>query len=99
MAEIDIHRDDRVLTADGMEVGRVKHVIVDGPSHQVTDIVVDQDGHEWLLPLSAVRQNTGHSLTLRSTGAELANSAGFNRHEYHAVDDDQLDEGQVRATP
>ncbi len=91
MAEMDIHRDDRVVTADGVELGRVKHVVVDGPTRQVTDFVVEQDGHEWLVPMSAVVQNSGNSLTLRSTGAELTSAARFDRGEYHAVDDDAVD--------
>ncbi len=100
MAEMEIHRNDRVLTSDGMEVGHVTHVIVDGPTRQVTDIVVNQDDHEWLVPLSAVLQNAGNSLTLRSTSAELATSEMFNRHEYHALDDDTVNDGEYgRATP
>jgi uncharacterized protein (TIGR02271 family) len=100
MAEMEIHRNDRVMTADGMEVGRVTHVIVDGSTRQVTDLVVEQDGDERLVPLSAVMQNTAGSLTLRSTGAELASTAGFDRHAYHALDDDRAyDESQGRATP
>ena len=92
MPEIDIHRDDRVITADGMEVGRVKHVIVDGPTRQVTDFVVEQDGHEMLVPMSAVMQNGGNSLTLRSTSAELTSAPDFNRSDYHVVDDEAIDD-------
>jgi len=100
MAEMEIHRDDRVMSADGMDLGRVKHVIVDGSTRQVTDIVVEQDGNERLVPLSAVMQNTAGSLTLRSTGAELASTAGFDRQAYHALDDDRAyDESQGRAMP
>jgi uncharacterized protein (TIGR02271 family) len=100
MAEMEIHRNDRVMTADGMEVGHVKHVIVDGTTRQVTDIVVDQDGHEMLVPLSNVLQSGGNSLTLRSTGDELATAAAFDRGAYHALDDDALyDESQGRAVP
>ncbi len=90
MAEMEIHRNDRVMTTDGMEIGEVKHVIVDGTTRQVTDIVVDQDGHEMLVPLSAVLQSANNRLTLRSTGAELATTAGFDRHAYHALDEDAL---------
>ena len=97
MAEMDIHRNDRVMTADGTEVGRVKHVIVDGPTRQVTDFVVEQDGHEWQVPMSAVMQNSGDSLTLRTTGAELTSGARFNRSEYHAVDDDTMDDDATYA--
>jgi uncharacterized protein (TIGR02271 family) len=100
MAEMEFHRNDRVLTADGMEVGRVKHVIVDGPTRQVTDIVVEWEGREWLMPLSAVGKSGNNSVTLLSTGAELSNAAGFDRHEFHAVDDDTLgDEYRGTATP
>jgi uncharacterized protein (TIGR02271 family) len=97
MAEMEIHRNDRVLAADGTEVGRVKHVIVDGPTRQVTDFVVEQDGHEWLVPMGAVTENSGDSLTLRTTGAELSSSTRFNRSEYHAVDDDTVDDDATYA--
>ncbi len=100
MAEMEIHRNDRVMTADGMEVGLVKHVIVDGTTRQVTDIVVDQDGHEVLVPLGAVMQGGNNRLTLRSTADELAGTAGFDRHAYHALDEEALhDEGHGRALP
>lgn len=100
MAEMEIHRNDRVRTADGMEIGHVKHVIVDGTTRQVTDIVVDHDGNEWLVPLSNVLQSGGSSLTLRSTQAELASTAPFNRPEYHALDDERsYEESQGRAVP
>jgi uncharacterized protein (TIGR02271 family) len=100
MAEMEIHRNDRVITADGMEVGHVTHVIVDGPTRQVTDIVVDQDGHEWLVPLSAVAQSGSNRLMLRTTGAELAGMGAFDRYAYHALDADDLDErGDARPAP
>ncbi len=100
MAEMEIHRSDRVITADGMEIGEVKHVIVDGTTRQVTDIVVDHDGNEWLVPLSNVLQSGGGSLTLRSTQAELATTAPFNRPAYHALDDERsYEESQGRAVP
>jgi len=100
MAEMEIHRNDLVTTADGMEIGTVKHVIVDGTTRQVTEIVVDQGGHEMLVPLSAVLQNNGNRLTLRSTGDELASTVAFDRYQYHALDEDALyDESGGRAVP
>jgi len=100
MAEMEIHRNDRVMTADGMEVGEVKHVIVDGTTRQVTEIVVDQDGHEMLVPLGAVLQSGNNRLTLRSTADELASTAAFDRHQYHALDEDALyEESGGRAVP
>jgi len=48
-----------------------------------------------LVPLSAVMQNSGNSLTLRSTGAELASTAAFDRYQYHALDEDTLSHNLV----
>jgi sporulation protein YlmC with PRC-barrel domain len=91
MAEIEIHRDDRVLTADGMEIGNVKHVIVDGPTRQVTEIVVGRDGEEWLVPMSGIMRSGDGDLTLQASRADFAGTALFDRHRYHAVDEDELD--------
>jgi uncharacterized protein (TIGR02271 family) len=100
MAEIEIHRNDRVLTADGMEIGNVKHVIVDGPTRQVTDIVVARDGEEWLVPMSGIMRSGSGQLTLQASQADFASTAMFDRHQYHAVDESELDaESAGRATP
>jgi len=52
----DIHIDPgaRVMATDG-EVGRVRHLVVDEPTHEITDLVLDDShGQAWLLPASAV---------------------------------------------
>ena len=48
--QMNIQREARVEATDG-EVGRVKHVVVDPQTKEVTDIVVGQGGDEWLIPL------------------------------------------------
>ncbi len=87
MAELEIDRDERVVSGDGMEIGRVKHVIVDSMTKQVTDLVVEQNHEERLIPITEVERGTGGELMLR---AAPANAMHFMRDEYHAVDEDEI---------
>ena len=59
MAEMEIRRNERVVAMDGREVGHVTHVIVDA-THQVTDIVVEPDGQDMLMPISNVERSSGN---------------------------------------
>jgi len=94
MAEMEITRNERVLDANGMEIGRVIHVIVDGASRQVTDLVVERDGNEVTMPLVSVTRGIGNTLTLMAPAAQAMDGAMFDRAAYHAVD-----EGQVESMP
>jgi len=90
MAELEIDRDERVVGADGNEIGRVKHVIVDGPSRQVTDLVVEQHGEEFLVPLASIARLEPGTLMMRETGAATGNRGMFARDAYHEVDEDEV---------
>ncbi|MDQ6774953.1 MAG: YsnF/AvaK domain-containing protein [Actinomycetota bacterium] len=90
MAEIEIDRDEQVVGPDGNEIGRVKHVIVDGPSRQVTDLVVEQHGAEFLVPLASVERGAAGTLMMRETAAATGNRGMFARDAYHEVDDDAV---------
>src|SRR5690348_16966980 len=81
-----INRDARVRATDG-ELGRVRHVIVDPDTHELTDIVVGDDVREWLIPTSAVQNADGGEVTLAGSVNELTSTAShFDRDCYHGVD-------------
>ncbi len=90
MAEMEIDRDEQVVGPDGNEIGRVKHVIVDGPSRQVTDLVVEQHGAEFLVPLMSVERLEKGILQMRETSAATGNRGMFMRDGYHEVDDSDV---------
>ena len=89
MAEMEIDRNEMVTSVDGMEIGRVKHVIVDGPNRQVTDLVVEQHGEERLIPITEVERGVRGELLLRATPTETG-AMPFTRDAYHAVDEDEI---------
>jgi uncharacterized protein (TIGR02271 family) len=90
MAELEIDRNEKVVGPDGDEIGRVKHVIVDGPNRQVTDVVIEQHGEEFLVPLASIERSEPGTLMLRGTSAAISNRGAFMRDTYHAVDDDEV---------
>ncbi len=90
MAEMEIDRNEQVVGPDGNEIGRVKHVIVDGPTRQVTDLVVEQHGEEFLVPLMSVQRHTTGTLMMRETPATMGNRGTFMRDAYREVDEDEV---------
>ncbi len=94
MAEMEITRNERVLAADGAEIGRVIHVIVDGNTRQVSDLVVERDGNEVMIPIASVSRGTGNTLTLMAPATTAMNGPMFDRTGYHEVD-----EGDVETMP
>lgn len=85
MAEITIERDERVVGPDGYEIGRVKHVIVDGPSRQVTDLVIAEGDAEFLVPLASVDRLERGTLQMRAMPDAVRSGQGFDRAAYHEV--------------
>jgi len=90
MAELEIDRNEKVVGPDGSEIGRVKHVIVDGPSRQVTDLVVEQNGEEFLVPLTSVERLERGMLQMREAPAAMGSDRMFMRDGYHEVDEDDV---------
>ena len=86
--EMQIERDALVEASDGA-IGRVKHVIVDRETREVTDLVVEHDRDEWLIPISAVVSAERGRIRLRGRRADLQDAGVFERQRYHAVDDEQ----------
>ncbi len=94
MAEIEITRNEQVLAADGTEIGRVIHVIVDGNTRQVSDLVVERDGNEVMIPITSVSRGTGNTLTMLAPASTAMNGPMFDRTGYHEVE-----EGDVEMMP
>lgn len=97
MAEMEIDRNDKVMMLDGTEIGKVQHVIIDGPSRQVTDLVVAKDGEEFLVPIGAVERQGRGMLVMRAAPGEPAGQRRFERTGYHEVDDGAINETPMRA--
>ncbi len=100
MAEMEIDRNERVVAPDGSEIGRVKHVIVDGPGRQVTDLVVEQHGgEEILVPLASIERYEPGTLMMRETTATMGNRGMFDRAMYHEVDENAIADTPVAGVP
>ncbi len=92
MAEMEINRNDKVVGTDGSEIGRVKHVIVDGPTRQVTDLVVEQHGgEEFLVPLMSVQRVEKGTLQMLETPATIGSDRMFMRDAYHEVNENDAE--------
>ena len=74
MLNTEIPRNARVEAVDG-EVGRVRHIIVDPATRQVTDLVVEQDGRRWLVPANAVVGAEGERVRLQTARAQVQTHA------------------------
>ena len=97
MPDMNIQRNARVEAADG-EVGRVTHVVVDPQTREVTDLAVGHDGHEWLVPMSAVASVEGDRVVLNGRRSTFQGGRTFDRDRYRAVDDEEArDESAGRA--
>lgn len=85
MSRIKIQRDARVEATDG-EVGRVKHVIVDPDTREVTELVVGRDDQEWLISIAEVADTAGDTVKLRGDRARFEATGGFERDAHRPVD-------------
>ena len=70
MMHPNIRPNAPVVAADG-EIGRVKHVIVDPGTRQVSELVVEEGGREWLVPVAAVGGGVGSAVLLRGTRQQV----------------------------
>ena len=86
MASVRINRDARVLTEEG-EVGHVEHIVVDPDTREVTDVVVEQDGEQWLIPVTAVTDIGDDTVMLAGSWAQYRAANRFDRERFRPVDD------------
>ncbi len=90
MESISIDRDAIVMATDG-ELGRVKHVIVDADTREVTDLVVGRGGEEWVIPMRAVAGLDDDRIMLNGARAQFRAAPAFHRDEFQALDDKQAE--------
>jgi len=77
-----------VLAADG-ELGEAKHVVVHPQTKEVTELVVQGDGRDFVVPAASIRRSEGDRVLVDGNRAAFARP--FDRGRYHAVDDEQAD--------
>ncbi len=98
MNTLKIERDARVVASDG-EAGRVTQVVVDPQTREVTDMVVDHDGQQWLVPIGEVASAEKGTVRVRGTRAQLRGASRFERDQFDALAAKRADaETQGRAT-
>ena len=90
MESISIDRDATVMATDG-ELGRVKHVIVDADTREVTDLVVGRGREEWVIPMRAVAGLDEDRIMLNGARAQFRAAPAFHRDEFQALDDDRAE--------
>ena len=88
MAEMAIAYNDRVVGPSGAEVGRITHVISEGSSERVIEIVVSQhDGTEFTLPINAVQQREPGVFMIRAEPEKIRDAHPFDASGYREVED------------
>ena len=88
MAEMEIARNDMVMGPGGIEVGRIAHVILDGTSERVTDLVVARpDGSEFTVPITTVRQEGPGVFMMRTAPEKIAGEHPFEANGYREVEE------------
>jgi len=87
MTQLNLQRDAKVYTEDG-EWGEVKHVILDHQTREVTDLVVEADGHEYLVPMSTVVDAAGDRVRIGCTPGELM-ARRFDHDQFDTVKEER----------
>ena len=84
-----------VVAADG-EVGRVTHVVVEPGTRDLSELVVDRDGQEWIIPISLVEGTSGDAVLLRGSRDRVLTTR-FDRERFRAAE--QTNAGDEGAAP
>jgi len=88
MAEMEIARNDMVMGPGGTEAGRIVHVILDGASERVTDLVIARpDGSEFTVPIASVRQEGPGVFMMRTAPEKIASQHPFEAAGYREVEE------------
>ena len=83
MMHPNIRPNAPVVAADG-EIGRIKHVILDPRTGQVSELVVEEGGREWLVPVAAVGGDVGSAVLLRGSRQQVLTTR-FNPDRFRAA--------------
>ena len=87
METATIKRDARVFVEDG-ELGRVKHVVIDPRTREVTHLVIRRDGDDCLIPTSRIVAIDGQVVRLEGDRARYYTVSRFDREQFRPVDED-----------
>jgi len=87
METATIKRDARVFVEDG-ELGRVKHVVIDPRTREVTHLVIRRDGDDRLIPTSRIVAIDGQVVRLEGDRARYYSASLFDREQFRPVDED-----------
>jgi uncharacterized protein (TIGR02271 family) len=83
MRSSEFPRNARVEANDG-DLGRVRHVVVDPATQTVTDVVVEDDGRQWLISASDVAAIEGKRIRLDGELSRFR-SAAFRAEEFEPL--------------
>lgn len=78
----------RVVTQDGQYLGRLEHVAANRETGRATGLVIERNGDRVLVPLDAVRDSQGKTVTLEGTSDAYRELPLFNRYAYRLLDQD-----------
>jgi uncharacterized protein (TIGR02271 family) len=85
MTAMNIQRDARVETEDG-HAGRVRHVVLDPDTHEVTHLGIKTNEGEWLVPMRDVRSVHGNRVLLGIPRARLTRMQALSRADFRPLD-------------
>ena len=83
MYRTDIQPNAPVVAADG-EAGRVTHIIVEPRTREVSELVIERAGREWLVPAGLVELTAGGAVRLRGRSDEVLTTP-FDLEEFRAA--------------
>jgi uncharacterized protein (TIGR02271 family) len=85
MRSTDIPRNAAVLAHDG-KLGRIRHIIVDPTTSEITELVVEHGGRRWLIPAGAVAGVEGKQIRVAGDRAQFEDGGVFRAEEYEPLD-------------
>jgi hypothetical protein len=78
----------RVVARDGIQVGRVEHVVSERGETRASGLVVSTSGGLRVLPLTAIAKANGASITLRDSASAYRELQHFHRARYRVIDEE-----------
>src|SRR5947209_13466039 len=78
-------RQNAVVESVAEGTGRLKHVILDTSTREVTGIVVAYSGKEWLVPIYEVTRVTNDWVRLRGPWSDYLSGESFDRRDFRPV--------------
>ncbi|MGE5597013.1 MAG: PRC-barrel domain-containing protein [Hyphomicrobiales bacterium] len=78
----------RVLAEDGQYIGRLEHIAADQQTGRPTGLVIERNGNQLLVPLRAIQQSDGRTVTLHGTGESYEDLRPFQRGSFRLLDEE-----------